>query len=102
MTTDLDRVIDEVRELRRELFTLIGRVSRLEDRIEMAIEAPPVEKRIVPPSVVGDAAALGQEIAETRSVIRSARASAQGLRRVVAPNDDTGKHAAVEPGEKKP
>lgn len=83
--TDFDRLREEVKQLRQELYTLIGRVGRLEDRVEAAIDAPPVVKKIVPPSVVGDAAALGREIAETQRVVRSARASAQGLQRVVTP-----------------
>ena len=91
MRTDLDRLTDEVRELRTELYRLVGRVARLEERIERAIEAPPVEKKVVPPSVVGDAAALGAELAGARREVRTARESARSLRRVVSPDEDTGK-----------
>lgn len=87
-----EEIAAELAELRRELFTLIGRVRRLEDRIEDAIEAPPIEKRVVPPSVVGAAAQLGEELTEGRRIVREARESARSLRRVVSPEDTTGSH----------
>jgi hypothetical protein len=87
-----DELVAEVAELRRELFGLIGRVRRLEDRIEDAIEAPPIEKRIVPPSVVGAAAQLGEELTEGRRITREAKESARSLRRALAPDDTTGSH----------
>ncbi len=79
-----DELVAEVAELRRELFGLIGRVRRLEDRIEDAIEAPPIEKRIVPPSVVGAAAQLGEELTEGRRITREAKESARSLRRAIS------------------
>lgn len=94
-----DELVAEVAELRRELFVLIGRVRRLEDRIEDAIEAPPIEKRIVPPSVVGAAAQLGEELTEGRRITREAKESARSLRRALAPDDATGSHKVD--GEKK-
>lgn len=94
-----DELVAEVAELRRELFGVIGRVRRLEDRIEDAIEAPPIEKRIVPPSVVGAAAQLGEELTEGRRITREAKESARSLRRALAPDDTTGSHKNE--GEKK-
>lgn len=87
-----EEIVAELAELRRELFTLIGRVRRLEDRIEDAIEAPPIEKRVVPPSVVGAAAQLGEELTEGRRITREVRESARSLRRAIAPEDTTGSH----------
>jgi hypothetical protein len=84
VTKTTEEIVAELAELRRELFTLIGRVRRLEDRIEAAIEAPPIEKRVVPPSVVGTAAQLGEELVEGRRIGRAVRDSAQSLRRAVA------------------
>lgn len=92
VTKTTDEIVTELAELRRELFTLIGRVRRLEDRIEEAIEAPPVEKRVVPPSVVGAAAQLGEELVEGRRIGRAVHESARSLRRVIAPEDSTGSH----------
>lgn len=89
-----DQIVEELADLRRELFTLIGRVRRLEDRIEGAIEAPPIEKRVVPPSVVGTAARLGEELVEGRRITREAKESAQSLRRAIAPEDTTGSHVS--------
>jgi len=87
-----DEIVAELAEFRRELFTLIGRVRRLEDRIEEAIEAPPIEKRIVPPSVVGAAAQLGEELTEGRRITREVKESARSLRRAIAPDDITSSH----------
>lgn len=89
-TRTTDEIVAELSELRRELFMLVSRVRRLEDRIEAAIEAPPIEKRVVPPSVVGAAAQLGEELVEGRRIVRAAYESARSLRRVVARDDSTG------------
>jgi len=89
MPTDFDRLRAEVKELRKELYTLIGRVGRIEERMEEMFDPPAAVRRVVPPSVVGDAAVLGQEIAETRRVVRSAHKSAQGLSRIVSHDDVT-------------
>lgn len=91
-----DQIAAELAELRREVFTLIGRVRRLEDRIEGAIEAPPIVKRIVPPSVVGAAAQLGEELTEGRRITREVKESAKSLRRAISLADE-----AVEIGDKK-
>lgn len=91
-TKSSQEIVEELAELRRELFHLIGRVRRLEDRIELAIEAPPIEKRVVPPSVVGTAAKLGEELVEGRRIVREVHESARSLRRVVSPEDTTGSH----------
>ncbi len=86
--SDLDKALEQLKELRQEVFMLIGRVARLEERVELAIDAPPIIKNVVPPSVVGTAAALGAELADVRRDARGIRESAQGLRRVVAPSED--------------
>lgn len=83
-----DDIIRELAELRRELFTLVGRISRLEQRVEEAIDAPPIERRVVPPSVVGTAAGLGEELAEGKRLIRDAKQSAQRLSRAMVPKEE--------------
>jgi hypothetical protein len=83
--TTTQQILDQLAELRRELFMLVGRVSRLEERIELAIEAPPIEKRVVPPSVVGAAAKLGEELTEGRRIVREAKTSAGSLSRAISP-----------------
>jgi hypothetical protein len=86
-----NEIVDELDKLRREVFTLIGRVRRLEDRIELAIEAPTIEKRIVPPSVVGAAAQLGEQLTEGRRITRESKESAQSLRRAIASDESRAK-----------
>jgi len=88
-TKTTEDILTELSELRREIFMLVGRVGRLEGRVEEAIDAPPIERRVVPASVVGAAAQLGEELTEGRRITRASKASAQSLRRAVSPDDDT-------------
>jgi len=96
-----DQILAELKELRREVFMLIGRMNRIESRIEEAIDAPTVERLVVPASVVGTAAQLGEELTEGRRITKAAKESAKNLRRVVSPEDDTGSYMLSEIKSKK-
>ena len=100
--SNLNDLEEKLRRLAMDFSALVGRVARLEERIELAIDAPPVEKRVVPASVVGAAAQLGEELGEGRRVARSSKESARNLRRAISPEDVTAEHIYVPPADDKP
>ena len=92
MTTDLDRALQRIARLEGELNQLRLRVGALEDFIEQRFE-PPARPSHEPPRVdAGHAVTLGSALSETRGEIRSAKESARNLRRVISPENDTGRH----------
>lgn len=93
--TTTDEILLAIKRLREEVSALRGRLIMLEDQVTAAIEAPPIERRVVPPSVVGSAAALGEDLADVRRIARSSHESARALRRVVSPADDTGRYQTL-------
>jgi hypothetical protein len=95
--TDFDDLKDRVIRLEQQVARLAMRQSLSEERVDQAIEAPPYTRNVVPPNVIGAAAALGEELAESRKIARSAKESARNLRRVVSPEDDTARHQVDEP-----
>jgi len=94
---DIDDLRERLIRLESQVARLTMRVALFEDRVDQAIEAPAIERKVVPPNVIGAAAALGAELAESRQLNRSAHDSARNLRRVISPEDTTAKHQIEEP-----
>jgi len=89
---DLDALQRKIKDLEIEFNKLRFRLGRLEEHVEYNMEPKPVKIEVVPPSVVAVAAEMGATLAEAKTITRSSKESARDLRRVVAPQDDTGKH----------
>lgn len=90
--SDVDELRRRIQQLEHGLARANFRIGSLEAFIEANFEPPAKFIEVTTPAAIGAAAELGQALGEARDAAKGAKASARGLRRIVAPEDDTGQH----------
>lgn len=95
--SSMDDLEDRVNRLVAKIDGLVARLGFLERAFEETLDLKPlVGKHVIievnDTNKVAAAITLGTQLSEARKSARAAKESATNLRKVLAPNDDTGRH----------